>query len=136
VAPRQSLWLADDHLLAVDGASYYEEYKRFYFRDIQAIFMHPTSRRAIWNGVLASLLIMHVLVLAWLGLSAITIGIVAAVLAIPLIINNALGPACRVYLRTAVQVEELAALSRVGRARKALEKLRPLIAAAQRENAL
>lgn len=133
IAPRQSLWLGSDHLLAVEGASYYEEYKRFYFRDIQAIFVHPTSRRAIWNGILAPLLIMHVLVLAWLGMPVVVTVSVAALLAIPLLLNNLRGPACRVYLRTAVQVEELAALGRLGQATIAIAQLRERIAAAQGE---
>lgn len=130
-APRQSLWLGPDHLLSIDSASYSEEYKRFYFRDIQAFFICPNGRMAIWNGVLASLLIMHILVLAWLGASATFVTIVAVILAIPLVINNLSGPACKVYLRTAVQVEELPALSRIRRAHRVLEKIRPLIAAVQ-----
>ena len=130
-SPRQGLWLGADHLLSVEGASYYEEYKRYYFRDIQAIFTHPTARRAIWNGILSALLIMHLLVLAWFGASATTLVIVAFILGVPLVVNNLLGPACRVYLRTAVQVDELASLSRVRRASRVLEQIRPLIAAEQ-----
>jgi hypothetical protein len=133
LAPRQSLWLGSDHLLAVEGASYYEDYKRFYFRDIQAIFMHPTSRRATWNGILAPLLIMHVLVLTYLGAPTLVTAIVAVLLGIPLFLNNLRGTACRVYLRTAVQVEELAALGRVRQANIAIAQLRAKIAAAQSE---
>jgi hypothetical protein len=130
-APRQSLWLAEDHLLSIDSASYAEEYKRFYFRDIQAFFICPTGRRAIWNGILAALLIMHLLVFGWMGASATTLVIVAVVLAIPLVLNNLAGPACKVYLRTAVQVEELPSLSRLPRAHRVLGRIRPLIAAVQ-----
>ena len=126
-APRQSLWLADDHLLSIDSASYNEEYKRFYFRDIQAIFICPTSRRAIWNGILSAVLIMHLLVFGWMGASATILMIVAVILAIPLVVNNIFGPACRVYLRTAVQVEELPSLSRIPRAQKVLNRIRPMI---------
>jgi hypothetical protein len=130
-APRQSLWIGEDHLLSVDSASYSEEYKRFYFRDIQAVFICPTGRRAVWNGILAALLIMHLLVFGWFGAPAVILAIVAVVLAIPLIINNLFGPACRVYLRTAVQVEELPSLSRLPRARRVLDRIRPLITAVQ-----
>jgi hypothetical protein len=128
---RQSLWLGEDHLLSIDSASYSEEYKRFYFRDIQAFFICPTSRRAIWNGILTSLLIMHLLVFGWLGASVTILTIVGVVLAIPLVINNLLGPACKVYLRTAVQVEELPSLGRDRRAHRVLERIRPLITAVQ-----
>ena len=130
-SPRQSLWLAEDHLLSIDSASYSEEYKRFYFRDIQAFFVCPTTRRAIWNGIFGSLLIMHLLVFGWIGASVTILTIIAVILAIPLIINNLLGPACRVYLRTAVQVEELPSLGRIGRAHRVFDRIRPLIASVQ-----
>jgi hypothetical protein len=118
-------------LLSIDSASYSEEYKRFYFRDIQAFFVCPTTRRAIWNGILGSLLIMHLLVFGWMGASVTILTIIAVLLAIPLVINNVLGPACRVYLRTAVQVEELPSLGRIERAHRVLNRIRPLIASAQ-----
>jgi hypothetical protein len=130
-APRQSLWLAEDHLLSIDSASYTEEYKRFYFRDIQAFFISPTNRRAIWNGILGSLLIMHLLVFGWIGAALNTLVIVAVVLGIPLIINNVKGAACKVYLRTAVQIEELPSLNRLGRAHRVLDRIRPFISDAQ-----
>jgi hypothetical protein len=130
-AARQSLWLGDDHLLSIDSTSYAEEYKRFYFRDIQAIFIAPNPRRAIWNGILGAVLIMHVLVFAWLGVGTTAIIITAVILGIPLAINNIMGPACRTYLRTAVQVEEFPALNRIGRTNRVLARIRPLIVAAQ-----
>ena len=49
---RSSLWLGKDHLLCVDSSGYTETYKRFYFRDIQAVTLVATKRRDIWNGVL------------------------------------------------------------------------------------
>ena len=36
-AAHSSLWLGPDHLLSVDRIWMNEEYKRFYFRDVQAI---------------------------------------------------------------------------------------------------
>jgi hypothetical protein len=130
-AARQSLWLGDDHLLSIDSTSYAEEYKRFYFRDIQAIFIAPNPRRAIWNGILGALLIMHILVFAWLGIGTTAIVITGVILGIPLAINNIMGPACRTYLRTAVQVEEFPSLNRLPRTNRVLTRIRPLIVAAQ-----
>ena len=57
--------------------------------------------------------------------------IFAVVFAVPLLINNILGPACTCYLRTAVQIEEMPPLSRVRRARQVLDRIRPFIIAAQ-----
>ena len=39
-----SVWLADDHLLLVKSARFREEYRRFYFRDIQAIVTADAMR--------------------------------------------------------------------------------------------
>ena len=131
LAARQSLWVGDDHLLSIDATNYTEEYKRFYFRDIQAFFIVPTARRAIWNGILAAFLVMNLLVFGGLGASSTALLIVGLILAIPLVINNVFGPACRVYLRTAVQVEGLPSLSRIRRTQKILARLRPRISAVQ-----
>jgi hypothetical protein len=139
-AKRSSLWLGKDHLLSMDSTRFSEEYKRFYFRDIQAITIRKTKRRAIWNGALI------ILLTAWTGVflgillprpdgfEPVVITLLRAwflILAIPLVANNVLGPASTVYLRTAVQIEELPSLNRVRRARKVLDRIRPLIAAAQ-----
>ena len=136
---RSSLWLGRDHLLCVDTSGYTESYKRFYFRDIQAVTLVATNRRTVWNGVLV---VPVVFCLAGLvnslfsiprdaGAAIIAWAIVSAVFIVPLLINNLLGPACTGYLRTAVQIEELPSLSRLRRARKVLERLRPFIIAVQ-----
>lgn len=138
-ASRTSLWLGPDHLLCIDYNGYSESYKRFYFRDIQAITLQQTKRRMIWNIILLTPLFF-----CGVGLMiclfpyenpgwVIFWSIAAAFFLVPFIINNFLGTACTGQLRTAVQTEELASLSRVPRATKVLERLRPLIADAQGE---
>src|SRR6266550_3445601 len=47
------LWLGPDHLLLARTAFFSEEYKRFYFRDIQAVVTRRTERREILNVILA-----------------------------------------------------------------------------------
>src|SRR4030095_8113184 len=47
------LWLGRDHLLAVYSTGYSENYKRFYYRDIQALITRTTSRGKIWIVVFA-----------------------------------------------------------------------------------
>ena len=44
VLRRNSLWLADDHLLLVDSTRFSETYKRFYLRDIQTILVRRAPR--------------------------------------------------------------------------------------------
>jgi|SRR5579862_5283825 len=136
---RSSLWLGQDHLLCVDSGGFTETYKRFYFRDIQAFTLVASRRRAILNWIL---LVPTVPCLAWLltilvsqpvpdrGM-VITLAILTSIFALPLLINNLLGPTCTCRLRTAVQVEEVPSLCRLRRARKVLGRIRPLIAAAQ-----
>ena len=40
---RATLWLGADHILSVNSARFSEEYKRYYFKDIQAIVVRQTS---------------------------------------------------------------------------------------------
>jgi hypothetical protein len=140
-AARTRLWLARDHLLAVDYQWYSEDYKRFYFRDIQAVILRKTRTGRTINEVLTPL---TCIVLA-LALSLTIAGgpdelafgmfwwIIGAVLLAFLVANILLGPTCRCHLKTAVQTEELPSLRRLRRARKVLARVRPLIVAAQGE---
>jgi hypothetical protein len=132
-APRSSLWLGRDHILKIDSMRFTEEYKRFYFRDIQAITICTTRRRAIWNLVLTLGMSFFVAVLVMQpGPGAVVFTVVSlSILGVFLIANNVLGPTCAVYLRTAVQIDQLGSLNRVRRAHSVLDRLRPLITAAQ-----
>ncbi len=130
---RSSLWLGKDHVLCVDSSGYTEEYKRFYFRNIQAIIIRRTERWKIWAYVLcvpAALCALVALasrepVVNWI------FGVLGSIFVAALLIDLALGPTCVSQLRTAVQTEELPSLNRVRRAHKALARLRPLIAEVQ-----
>ena len=138
---RSSLWLGKDHLLCIDSSGYTENYKRFYFRDIQALSVVLTNRRTIWNGVL---LVPIVICLAGLANALFSLPrkdgavmvawlVSIAVFVLPLLINSLLGPTCTCFVRTAVQIEELPSLNRVRRARQVLDRVRPFITAAQGE---
>jgi hypothetical protein len=133
VMSRTSLWLGPDHLLLVDFNGYTETYKRFYFRDIQAFLM---QRSEAFTVIYVLLGIPFVLFMV-LGLVNPLVGwkiflfSVAGLLAILGLIHILRGPTCRCFLRTAVQVEQLPPLSRVRRAQKVFDRLRPLIVAAQ-----
>jgi hypothetical protein len=134
---RSSLWVGRDHLLTIDTTGYNETYKRFYFRDIQAVILRKT---AVW---LVSLIVLAgcaavcgsiaVFGGALNGLPAVgwVFGIIAACFVLAAVLDLAGGPTCKFQLRTAVQTEELPAISRVRRARKVLARLRPLLVEAQ-----
>jgi hypothetical protein len=128
---RASLWMGKDHLLSITENSYSEEYKRFYFRDIQAITVCVTRRRAILNVTLTIAMMASFAILR-LMISAQMAAIVAlAVFAVPFLVNNIRGTACKVFVRTMVQTEQLSSLDRIAKARQILDRIRPLISTAQ-----
>src|SRR5438876_9263378 len=126
------LWLGPDHLLLARTAFFSEEYKRFYFRDIQAVVTRRTERREILNVIL--------------GLTAIVFGVLSVFsdaawkvfllvmtgsLFFVLVVNWLRGPTCVCHVRTAVQTEELSPLKRFRATRKIIERLKPNIEKAQ-----
>ena len=133
IAIRSRLWLGKAHLLCVDSMGFSEDYKRFYFRDIQAVVIRRTSRGKIWNGVFGGLaaLIGLIAIVVNQPVASSIIGGFAGLFLVLLLINIAMGPTSVCHLRSPVQTEELPSLSRLRRARKVLARLQPLIAAAQ-----
>lgn len=130
---RSNLWLAKDHLLCVETEGYTESYKRFFFQDLQAITLRRTSRGRLLGAVTGG-------IAACFGVLALTasaiesrwiLGSLAAVCALPFVANLLYGPTCSCQLRTAVQTEDIPSLGRVRRARKVMDRIRPLIAEAQ-----
>jgi hypothetical protein len=129
---RSKLYLGEDHLLSVDTIFYSETYRRFFFKDIQAITIRKTIGGMIANCIFA----------AFFGLLATPaffvsggerIGwLIAAGIFLVLLLGNTLrGTTCICHIKTAVQSEQLPTLSRLPRARKVLARLQPLIAQAQ-----
>jgi hypothetical protein len=143
---RSGLWLGDDHLLLVETSGYTENYKRFYFRDIQAVTVQQTKRGQIWNIILASmslLLILFTIFMIPKSLPAdwtsnevaggVVLGVLLAIFMISFLVGFRAGPTCKTYLRTAVQTEELPSLCRMRQTRGVIDKIRPLIVASQGE---
>ncbi|PID40668.1 MAG: hypothetical protein CR984_02000 [Proteobacteria bacterium] len=122
-----ALWQADDHLLRVEAGMMTERYWRFYFNDIQAIVLHRTRAHCFWNafwGILtlaagASLMIESVATAVSLGFTILFSLLLAASLY--------LGPGCRVFLQTAVQVQRLPALDRMRKANKVMNRVREAV---------
>jgi len=130
---RSNLWLGKDHLLCVETEGYTEKYKRFYFRDIQAITLLRTNRALVLGVVTGGMTALFAL--AVLAIDDVVgkwvFGILGGICAIPFLVNLICGPTCKCELRTAVQTENVPSMSRVRRARKLLNRIRPLIAEAQ-----
>ncbi len=126
------LYQAEDHLLQAANTGYTETYKRFYFRDIQAIIIRKTNWSLVWSLIW----LLPALVLASFALN--TKGAIAPVLwfwtgafLLVLVIHLALGPTCVCHIQTAVQTEKLPSLKRLRKAQGFLHQIKPHIEAAQ-----
>lgn len=126
---RCSLYLGDEHILGVDSNGFSEDYKRFYFSDIQAIITRRTKRAGTWSIVLALMTACSfgggcfletepVRILSW---------ILSGTFLAFLLVNIFRGPTCVCHILTAVQEDELPSLNRLRVARKVIETLRPAI---------
>ncbi|MBV8377728.1 MAG: hypothetical protein JO279_12075 [Verrucomicrobia bacterium] len=129
---RTKLYLGQDHLLLVEQLILVERYKRFYFRDIQAIAATRSSRwiafGTLW-GFLA-------LLAALLFLVQNPVGVIAgafftALFGFAFLHNIIRGPTCIVRLQTAIQTHRISPLERMRDFRKGMDTIEPLIRAAQ-----
>jgi hypothetical protein len=132
-ATRARLWAGKDHVLCVYATGYTEEYKRFYYRDIQAFVTRKTGRGAAWNAVSSLFLFLSALlaITRTSTTAAAVFWILGGIFLIVLAVNLLLGPTCICHVQTAVSREELPSLGRERNARKAIDFLKPLIEAAQ-----
>ena len=136
-APVSTAWIGSDYVLAVDLYGAAEDYRRFYFKEIQAFGVKRTRRYEIWAAVLVPFFLSFL----WGALAAKddsrwVFAPFAALFGLSLLVHLLRGPTCRCYVVTRVGKEELGAFSRMRTARRAFDVLRPLVVAAQREVAL
>jgi hypothetical protein len=129
---RTKLYLGADHLLLVEQLILFERYKRFYFRDVQAITVAQSARwivlGTIWGflGLVAALSFMvhHPLAVGAGAFFTVLFGFA-------FVHNLILGPTCVVRLRTAVQTHRVAPLERIRHFRQRMATIEPLIREAQ-----
>ena len=125
--------MGDDHVLAVDNQGFSEDYKRFYFSDIQAIVTRKTKRGAVWNTILACMIACSlagalfpedtpVRILFW---------VLSGTFLVFLVINLLRGPTCVCNIITAVQEDLLPSLNRLRTAQKVIDILRQAIEGTQ-----
>jgi len=131
---RNSLWLGKDHLLHVINRGYTEEYKRFDYRDIQAVLLRATPAGTIISVVLGVIAGINVALLAlgrfvwsWDRIALIPLAISSAFWVFCFLIELAAGSTCSCHLRTAVQYEPLPSLFRIRKAHRAIDLLRARI---------
>ena len=127
--------MGQDHLLHIATGIFVEEYKRFYFRDIQSLTIHQSRSGTVANIVLAVLGVgFGALSVAFNDLERIIAGIITLSLVIILAGNFIRGPACVCYIQTAVQKQKLRSISRIKKAQKIMDSLKPTILGSQQES--
>ena len=129
---RYTLWQGVDHLLHIYSRIGFEDYKRYYFSDIQAIVTRKTIAGRVQNGVLGlSFMLCASAAMAnhggWFAFWA----ALAGAFSLLLLINLYRGPTCETKLMTAVQTEKLHSLHRLKSAIKVMDKLSSQIQSVQ-----
>jgi hypothetical protein len=124
-----SLWLGSDHLLLVNSTRISESYKRFYYRDIQAIVVN----RKIENPVRDTLIITALVVVAILNYSNLYVAVPCGIALAAFLSWRLRSPRCITRLSTALQTERLRSLHRVSIAKSAIAEIGPYIAEAQKD---
>jgi len=126
------LYLGKDHLLCVYNSAYTEDYRRFYFRDIQSIVIGINSNRERLSARFAGAALFLLLFAFWIGgYWAVFFKILACLFLLNALINWRLGPTCTCRLSTAASQEELPSLGRLKTAMKLIELIKPLISESQ-----
>lgn len=130
-----ALWLTSSHLLQVQNGFTRESYRRFAYRDIQALGLRRTSRGVVYNLILGGMVLLFT-ILAALVFSASTwaagvFGGIAVFFLLLMVFNILRGPTVRCDLRTAVGLYPLPSLGRMRPARRALELIRQRVEAVQ-----
>ena len=127
-----SLWLGPDHLLAVKSRWVTENYKRFYYRDIQAIIIRGIEHWKTISIILGSIsTVFFLLMLVQDGGWAIFFGVIFGLFLIVFLYYLIWGANCESYIKTAVQIERLPAIYRLRTSSRAMNILLPWIDDAQ-----
>lgn len=133
-----TLWLGEDHLLAVESTGYSETYTRYYFKEIQAI----VSRRNAWGKALNAIFgsVVAISLSAAIGgydngftAGSVTACIFGGFFLLLLLWNLLSGPTCHCHIRTSIGIDDLPALGRTLRVKKVLDRLKPIIGRLQGE---
>jgi hypothetical protein len=133
---KYTLWRGQDHLLHMLSNGMSEDYKRYYFKDIQGIVITKTRNASVTSWVIFILSLLtswYTWYFSKTGNTAaagflFTMAIVFIAFLIMLLIK---GPSCEFLIITAVQSEKLKAVTYLRHARKLMKIIRPVILEAQ-----
>jgi hypothetical protein len=141
----EQLWAGDDHLLLVRSSFGVERYRRFYYQDIEAFVIRPTTTLRKW-------LIGHSIGFATFGglaafafarhrsddglAGAVFLSILAGIFLIGLLWQLAKGPTCVTFLQMRNGLERIASANRIRSSLKMRDRLATLVAAAAEAKAV
>lgn len=144
-----SLWLGKDHVLLVNNAFAVERYRRWYYRDIQAVVLRRTSFRMMWNiilGVVAFMLLSAAGASLYgsststsseditiLSVMAAVFGFMAFAMIGVAAVNTSMGPSCTAFIQTPHGLDRLSTPNRVPAVEKLNARLWPALVVAQRQ---
>lgn len=120
---RHSLWMRPDHLLRVRTHPFSQDYRRYYFSDIQALMLTELSNTAEFYGYGGAALLAALTFGLWYARHEVWGGLCGLAAAL-LLLWSSTRPNCACYLQTRVSTERLQALRRIRSARKSLAILK------------
>jgi len=128
---KDTIWAGADHMLLVESTGMSEDYKRFYYKDIQSISITRTKTEIIKNSFISVLALLFFLMASSFlkseeGLS-IFLFIISSVFFLFLIINLIQGASCICWITTAVQRIKLKPVNRCRQAVKMMTIIGPRI---------
>ncbi|WP_372806035.1 hypothetical protein [Pontiella sp.] len=111
------MWMAPDHLLVVKQIGCSEEFKRFYFSDIQAVVIMRSPRYALWALVLPVIALFLIGFIFSVDHPGFLQGLLGATLVF-WVVHLAKGPTCTCWIQTGINKEKLPMFGRVRAANK------------------
>jgi hypothetical protein len=119
---RHSLWMQSDHLLCVRANPFSEQYRRYYFADIQALVLTELHGTAAFYWYAAAIS------LAFLGGLSVysrhpVWGVLCGLMALIVFYVGWRVPNCSCYLKTSVSTDKLPAIRQLRAARRAIAML-------------
>ncbi|MCJ8502674.1 hypothetical protein [Desulfatitalea alkaliphila] len=121
---RRTLWQGADHLLWVEHTMMQETYRRFYFKDIQALVMRRNRLHHLWSAFWGGLALITGAMALTLGSSGFVLEGFTLVWGLCLLLHLVKGPCCEVFIQTAVQRERLTTQIRERQAIKVLDRIK------------
>jgi hypothetical protein len=130
---KASLWEGPDHVLSITGTRFNEEYRRFYYRDIQALILEKTVRTGSYGWWITLLSLLPIAIIFAFSSGQSYSWVPLLLLSLVLIVRTEISfrRSCRCSIQTAVSREPLPSLMRRTAAQAAVARLQMRIAAEQ-----